>query len=143
MNNNTSAAIETLLYRNGLFEKDIQDAFALFSGYNIDYADFYFQRSVSEGYVLEESIVKTGHYNTDMGVGVRAVCGEKSLSPTQKKSPVILYLRRSEPYGLLRRLLTIKLQSMSHLRTVRKFFTVLLIRLKRQTRTPKSNFFSP
>lgn len=78
MNNNTSAAIETLLYRNGLFEKDIQDAFALFSGYNIDYADFYFQRSVSEGYVLEESIVKTGHYNTDMGVGVRAVCGEKS-----------------------------------------------------------------
>ena len=78
MNNNTSAAIETLLYRNGLSEKDIQDAFALFSGYNIDYADFYFQRSVSEGYVLEESIVKTGHYNTDMGVGVRAVCGEKS-----------------------------------------------------------------
>lgn len=78
MNNNTSAAIETLLYRNGLFEKDIQDAFALFSGYNIDYADFYFQRSVSEGYVLEESIVKTGHYNTDIGFGVRAVCGEKS-----------------------------------------------------------------
>ena len=73
MNNNTSAAIETLLYRNGLSEKDIQDAFALFSGYNIDYADFYFQCSVSEGYVLEESIVKTGHYNTDMGVGVRAV----------------------------------------------------------------------
>ena len=28
--------------------------------------------------MLEESIVKTGHYNTDMGVGVRAVCGEKS-----------------------------------------------------------------
>ena len=67
MNNNTSAAIETLLYRNGLSEKDIQDAFALFGGYNIDYADFYFQRSVSEG-----------HYNTDIGVGVRAVCGEKS-----------------------------------------------------------------
>ena len=119
MNNNTSAAIETLLYRNGLSEKDIQDAFALFSGYNIDYADFYFQRSVSEGYVLEESIVKTGHYNTDIGVGVRAVCGEKSALATQKKSPVILYLRRSEPYELLRRLLTIKLQSMSHLRTVR------------------------
>ena len=77
-NNNTSVAIETLLYRNGLSEKDIADAFALFSGYDIDYADFYFQRSVSEGYVLEESIVKTGHYNTDMGVGVRAVCGEKS-----------------------------------------------------------------
>ena len=55
-NNNTSVAIETLLYRNGLSEKDIADAFALFSGYDIDYADFYFQRSVSEGYVLEESI---------------------------------------------------------------------------------------
>ena len=51
-NNNTSVAIETLLYRNGLSEKDIADAFALFSGYDIDYADFYFQRSVSEGYVL-------------------------------------------------------------------------------------------
>ena len=78
-NNNTSVAIETLLYRNGLSEKDIADAFALFSGYDIDYADFYFQRSVSEGYVLEESIVKTGHYNMDMGVGVRAAAARGRL----------------------------------------------------------------
>lgn len=139
MNNNTSAAIETLLYRNGLSEKDIQDAFALFSGYNIDYADFYFQRSVSEGYVLEESIVKTGHYNTDMGVGVRAVCGEKSALAYSEE------ISRDSLFEAVRtvRAIALKLQSMSHLRTVRKFFTVLLIRLKRQTLTPRSNCFSP
>ena len=98
MNNNTSTAIETLLYRNGLSEKDIQDAFALFSGYDIDYADFYFQRSVSEGYVLEESIVKTGHYNTDMGVAFVPSAVKNRHSPIQKKFPASLYSRRSEPY---------------------------------------------
>ena len=143
MNNNTSAAIETLLYRNGLSEKDIQDAFALFSGYNIDYADFYFQRSVSEGYVLEESIVKTGHYNTDIGVGVRAVCGEKSALAYSEE------ISRDSLFEAVRTVRAIaqatnnQITVMSHLRTVRKFFTVLLIRLKRQTRTPRSNFFSP
>ncbi|MEE8618363.1 MAG: metalloprotease TldD, partial [Nitrosomonadaceae bacterium] len=43
-----------------------------------DYADLYFQYSRAEGWVLEEGIVKSGNFNIDQGVGVRAVSGEKT-----------------------------------------------------------------
>ncbi len=78
MPNNTDIAIRLLLEANGLTLQDLKAAFAEFSGRGVDFADFYFQKTISEGYVLEEGIVKNGLYNTDMGVGVRAVSGEKS-----------------------------------------------------------------
>jgi TldD protein len=43
-----------------------------------DYADLYFQYSRSESWGLEEGIVKSGSFNIDEGVGVRAVSGEKT-----------------------------------------------------------------
>ena len=43
-----------------------------------DYADLYFQATRSEGWSLEEGIVKSGSFNIDQGVGVRAVSGEKT-----------------------------------------------------------------
>ena len=46
--------------------------------HQIDSADLYFQYSRSEGWVLEEGIVKSGHFNIDQGVGVRALSGEKT-----------------------------------------------------------------
>ncbi|KPU83094.1 protease TldD [Psychromonas sp. PRT-SC03] len=45
---------------------------------NIDYADLYFQSSCHESWLLEDGIVKNGSYNIDKGVGIRAVCGEKT-----------------------------------------------------------------
>lgn len=44
----------------------------------IDDADLYFQYTRSEGWSLEEGIVKTGSFSIDQGVGVRAVAGEKT-----------------------------------------------------------------
>jgi predicted Zn-dependent protease len=44
----------------------------------IDDADLYFQYTRSEGWSLEEGIVKTGSFSIDQGVGVRAVSGEKT-----------------------------------------------------------------
>jgi TldD protein len=44
----------------------------------LDYADLYFQYSRSEGWSLEEGIVKSGSFNIDQGVGVRAISGEKT-----------------------------------------------------------------
>jgi TldD protein len=44
----------------------------------VDYADLYFQYTRTEGWSLEEGIVKTGSFNIDMGVGVRAISGEKT-----------------------------------------------------------------
>lgn len=46
--------------------------------HRIDYADLYFQYSRSEGWMLEEGIVKSGSFNIEQGVGVRAVSGEKT-----------------------------------------------------------------
>lgn len=46
--------------------------------HNIDYADLYFQYSRSEGWMLEEGIVKSGSFNIEQGVGVRAISGEKT-----------------------------------------------------------------
>ncbi len=47
-------------------------------GPKTDLADLYFQSKRSEGWVLEDSIIKSGSYNINQGVGVRAVSGEKS-----------------------------------------------------------------
>ncbi len=43
-----------------------------------DDADLYFQHSVHESFVLEDGIVKEGHYHVDQGVGARVVHGEKT-----------------------------------------------------------------
>ncbi|SMB88297.1 TldD protein [Pasteurella testudinis DSM 23072] len=49
-----------------------------FSARQIDYADLYFQSSIDENWVLEDSIIKEGGFHIDRGVGVRAVSGEKT-----------------------------------------------------------------
>ncbi len=46
--------------------------------HRLDYADLYFQYSRSEGWSLEEGMVKSGSFSIDQGVGVRAIAGEKT-----------------------------------------------------------------
>ncbi len=46
--------------------------------HDVDYADLYFQYLRSEAWSLEEGIVKSGSFNIDQGVGVRAIAGEKT-----------------------------------------------------------------
>jgi TldD protein len=72
----------------GLDESHLARALPDIHSHRVDYADLYFQYSCSEGWSLEEGIVKTGSFSIDQGVGVRAVSGEKtafaysdSLSP--------------------------------------------------------------
>ncbi len=52
--------------------------FGTLSEHRIDYADLYFQYTRSEGWSLEEGIVKSGSFNIEQGVGVRAIAGEKT-----------------------------------------------------------------
>jgi TldD protein len=52
--------------------------FGTLFGRRVDYADLYFQYSRFEGWSLEEGIVKSGSFNIEQGVGVRAVSGEKT-----------------------------------------------------------------
>jgi len=56
----------------------LQQVFGQILTHDIDYADLYFQYSRSEGWMLEEGIVKSGSFNIEQGVGVRAISGEKT-----------------------------------------------------------------
>src|SRR4051812_31282067 len=67
-----------LLEPFGLDESKLAAALAAISSHRIDDADLYFQYTRSEGWSLEEGIVKSGSFGIDQGVGVRAVAGEKT-----------------------------------------------------------------
>jgi len=62
----------------GLSEADMARAISEIFTHKVDYADLYFQYTRSEGWSLEEGIVKTGSFSITQGVGVRAVAGEKT-----------------------------------------------------------------
>ena len=71
-----------------LNEDHMSRALAEIFSRQVDYADLYFQYTRSEGWSLEEGIVKTGSFSISQGVGVRAISGDKtafaysdSLSP--------------------------------------------------------------
>ncbi len=67
-----------LLTPFGLKESHLTRALAEIKAHQVDEADLYFQYTRSEGWSLEEGIVKTGSFSIDQGVGVRAVSGEKT-----------------------------------------------------------------
>ena len=71
-------ARELLLTPFGLDESHLARALAEIRTHQVDDADLYFQYTRSEGWSLEEGIVKTGSFSIDQGVGVRAVSGEKT-----------------------------------------------------------------
>ncbi|CAN5721622.1 metalloprotease TldD [soil metagenome] len=73
-----ATAQSLLLTPFGLDESHLGKALGEITSYGVDDADLYFQYTRSEGWSLEEGIVKTGSFSIDQGVGVRAVSGEKT-----------------------------------------------------------------
>jgi TldD protein len=73
-----ATARSLLLEPFGLDEAALQRALAAIATHRIDDADLYFQTTRSEGWSLEEGIVKSGSFSIDQGVGVRAIAGEKT-----------------------------------------------------------------
>ena len=73
-----AVAKSLLLTPFGLDESDLWRILARIKARRVDEADLYFQYTRSEGWGLEEGIVKTGSFSIDQGVGVRAVSGEKT-----------------------------------------------------------------
>ena len=72
-----------------LDEAKLQHALATVFEHRADYADLYFQYTRSESFSLEEGIVKSGSFDIEQGVGVRAVVGDRTafaysddISPT-------------------------------------------------------------
>ncbi|MDR2209500.1 MAG: metalloprotease TldD [Azoarcus sp.] len=78
----TKPALKTadryLLSPHDLGREELEKALRKLMRHGIDYGDLYFQYSRSEGWGLEEGIVKSGSFSIEEGVGVRAVSGEKT-----------------------------------------------------------------
>jgi TldD protein len=71
-------AEQILLKPHGLAPHLLERVFGQLFGNHVDYADLYFQYARSEAWSLEEGIVKSGSFNIEQGVGVRALSGEKT-----------------------------------------------------------------
>ncbi len=71
-------ARNTLLEPFDLESGKLERIFGTLAARKVDYADLYFQYSRSEGWSLEEGIVKSASFSIEQGVGVRAVSGEKT-----------------------------------------------------------------
>ncbi|HET9701668.1 MAG TPA: metalloprotease TldD, partial [Burkholderiales bacterium] len=73
-----AAAQASLLAPHDVDMSGIERVFGEMLSHKLDYADLYFQYVRSEGWSLEEGIVKSGSFDIEQGVGVRAVSGEKT-----------------------------------------------------------------
>ena len=71
-------AEEMLLEPGNLNVTHIEDTLGQIMLPSMDYADCYFQHASFEGWSLEDNKVKSGSYQIDQGVGIRAVSGEKT-----------------------------------------------------------------
>ncbi len=73
-----ATAQQLLLDPHGIGLGDLNAALGDIFSHRVDYADLYFQYTRSEGWSLEEGIVKTGSFSIEQGVGVRALSGDKT-----------------------------------------------------------------
>lgn len=73
MNNSVQ---QTLFDPSGLTESHLDKVFSPLM--NADLADLYFQSTRFESWMLEDSIIKSGNYSIEQGVGVRMVVGEQT-----------------------------------------------------------------
>src|SRR4029079_11524213 len=73
-----ATANDVLLAPYALDGGRLESVFGQILTHKVDHADLYFQYTRSESWSLEEGIVKSGSFNIDQGVGVRAVSGEKT-----------------------------------------------------------------
>jgi TldD protein len=73
-----ATARAVLLEPYGLDEAVLHRALATVFAHRADYADLYFQYTRSESFSLEEGIVKSGSFDIEQGVGVRAVVGDRT-----------------------------------------------------------------
>lgn len=70
---------ENLLIANGLDEQFLFQKAQQLINRRADFSDLYLQVSTSESWGLDEDIIKVGTFAINQGVGVRAICGEKSF----------------------------------------------------------------
>lgn len=78
LNSHIDLAEQMLLAPEGLTVNDIENTLGRIMLPGMDYTDCYFQHASFEGWSLEDNKVKSGSYQIDQGVGIRAISGEKT-----------------------------------------------------------------
>ena len=78
MQNTFHTVSQNLLYSNGFDADELAKSLAIIGSHHVDFADIYCQRTAFESWHLDEGIVKSGSFQIEQGVGVRAVSGEKT-----------------------------------------------------------------
>jgi TldD protein len=68
-------ATQSLLEPAGLGTSDIERVLGRLVEGQVDLGDLYFQNRQTESWILEDGLVKSGSFNIDQGVGVRAIAG--------------------------------------------------------------------
>lgn len=76
--NTVEGVMSCLLEPAGLDTRHLNKALGSINARDVDAADLYFQVSRHESWTFEDGILKEGSFSLDQGVGVRAVCGEKT-----------------------------------------------------------------
>jgi TldD protein len=67
-----------LLGPSGVTLDQLQSTLGSIRSRGVEFADVYFEHNKSESWSLEESIVKSGSFSIEQGVGVRAITGEQT-----------------------------------------------------------------
>jgi TldD protein len=68
-------AHRALLEPAGIGPSDLERVLGRLVEGRVDLGDLYFQNRQTESWILEDSLVKSGSFNIDQGVGVRAIAG--------------------------------------------------------------------
>ena len=76
--NTVESVMSSVLAPAGLEERHLNKALGSINSRDVDAADLYFQLSRHESWLVEDGILKEGSFSLEQGVGVRAVCGEKT-----------------------------------------------------------------
>ncbi len=78
MQESNSLVTKLLLNDGELNPQKLDNVLGQMMGAQIDFADLYFQHAIFESWSLDENKVKSGSFEIEQGVGVRAISGEKT-----------------------------------------------------------------
>ncbi|ULJ61463.1 metalloprotease TldD [Wielerella bovis] len=78
MKNTFDTVTQNLLHANHIHAEELAKSLSIIGSHHVDYADIYCQRTAFESWHLDEGMVKSGSFQIDQGVGVRAVSGDKT-----------------------------------------------------------------
>ena len=78
MKDTLQQARQATLHHYDIDDSNIHTALSHVMAHQVDFADVYFQSEQTEGWSLEERLVKDASFHNRQGVGVRAISGEKT-----------------------------------------------------------------